>query len=105
MLSITFDTGSVECVNITTIDDEALEGDHDFSISLTSSSLEDSVVLSAQSVTAVINDNESKFSFSESVSCISATFLYIIRTTSSSVQMPQLALSHSLMRSVRMVDQ
>ena len=66
LLFITFDTGSingsVECVDITTIDDEALEGDHDFSISLNSSSLEDNVVLSTQSVTAIINDNESKCS-------------------------------------------
>ena len=65
MLSLTFDTdsvnGSVECVNISTIDDSALEGDHNFFIFLNSSSLEDNVVLSTQSMTAVINDNDSKF--------------------------------------------
>ena len=64
MLFITFDinsvNGSVECVNISTIDDSALEGDHDFFISLSSSSLEDNVVLSTMSVTAVIYDNDSK---------------------------------------------
>ena len=64
MLFLTFDTdsinGSVECVNISTIDDSALEGDHDFFIFLNTSSLEDNVVLSTMSVTAVINDNESK---------------------------------------------
>ena len=82
MLSIIFDTrsgnGSVECVNITTIDDEALEGDHDFSISLSSSSLEDNVQLSTQSVTAVINDNDSKLRSSESESRTAASiYTYI----------------------------
>ena len=76
LFSITFDTdsgnGSVECVDITTIDDEALEGDHDFSIALNSSSQEDNVVLSTQSVTAVINDNDSKLRSLESVICTSA---------------------------------
>ena len=64
--SISFDTtstnGDVECVDVSTIDDMALEGDHDFSISLSSSNLEDNVQLSTQSVTAVINDNDSKCS-------------------------------------------
>ena len=64
--SISFDTtstsGAVVCVDVSTIDDMALEGDHDFSISLSSSNLEDNVQLSTQSVTAVINDNDSKCS-------------------------------------------
>ena len=64
MFSIIFDTGSgngsVECVDIPTIDDMALEGDHNFSILLISSNLEDNVQLSTQSTTAVINDNDSK---------------------------------------------
>ena len=73
MFSIIFDTGSgngsVECVDIPTIDDEALEGDHDFSISLTSSSLEDNVVLSNQSVTTLIKDNDSELMELVTVSC------------------------------------
>ena len=63
--SISFDTtsasGAVVCMDISTIDDMALEGDHDFSISLSSSNLEDNIQLSTQSVTAVINDNDSKY--------------------------------------------
>ena len=49
------------CSDIPTIDDMVLEGDHDFSISLISSNLEDNVQLSTDSVTAVIEDNDSKF--------------------------------------------
>ena len=64
--TISFDTTSasraVVCVDISTVDDMAIEGDHNFSISLSSSNLEDNVQLSTQSVTAVINDNDSKCS-------------------------------------------
>ena len=49
------------CIDIPTIDDMALEGDHDFSVSLISSNLEDNVQLSTDSVTAVIEDDDSKF--------------------------------------------
>ena len=62
--SITFNTtsasGALACIAITTIDDRVLEGDHDFSISLTSSNLEDDVQLSTTSVTAAIEDNDSR---------------------------------------------
>ena len=63
--SVTFDTtsasGTLACVDIPTIVDTILEGDHDFSLSLSSSNLEDNVQLSSDSVTAVIEDNNSKF--------------------------------------------
>ena len=63
--SITFDTtstdGVVVCIDVPTIDDMALEGDHNFSVSLISSNLENNVQLSNDSVTAVIQDNDSKF--------------------------------------------
>ena len=62
---ITFNTtstsGDHECIDIPTIDDKALEGVHNFSISLISSNLEDNVQLSSDSVTAVIEDNNSKY--------------------------------------------
>ena len=62
--SITFDTtsssGAVSCVDIPTIDDTALEGDHNFSISLNSSNLLGNVQLSTESVAAVIQDNDSE---------------------------------------------
>ena len=65
LFSITFDTtstsGDVECIDIPTIDDMALEGDHGFSVSFISSNLEDNVQLSSDSVTAVIEDNDSKY--------------------------------------------
>ena len=64
VFSITFEITATDnsevCVNIPTIDDEAIEGDHSFSVSLESSSLASNVVaLSPQPVTAVIYDNES----------------------------------------------
>ena len=63
VFSITFEitatNNSEVCVNISTIDDDAIEGDHSFSVSLESSSLASNVVLSPQPVTAVIYDNDS----------------------------------------------
>ena len=63
--SVTFDTtsasGTLACVDIPTIVDAILEGDHNFSILLSSSNLEDNVQLSTNSVTAVIEDNNSRF--------------------------------------------
>ena len=62
--SITFVTtspsGAIACMAIPILDDTALEGDHDFSISLTTSNLDDHVQLSTDSVTAVIKDTDSK---------------------------------------------
>ena len=63
--SITFEatsiSGDVACIDISTIDDTALEGDHNFSVSLISSNLEDNIQLSTDSVTAAIEDNDSKY--------------------------------------------
>ena len=62
--SITFDTtsasGAEVCVDIPTIDDTVLEGDQGFTISLSSSNLVGNVQLSTDSVTAVIEDNNSE---------------------------------------------
>ena len=61
--SVTFETSATDnsevCVDISTIDDDAIEGVHSFSVSLESSSLPNNVVLSPQSVTAMIYDNDS----------------------------------------------
>ena len=63
--SVTFDTtstsGTLACVDIPTIVDAILEGDHNFSVSLSYSNQEDNVQLSIESVTAVIKDNNSEF--------------------------------------------
>ena len=79
--SINFDTtsssGALVCISILTIDDMALEGDHDFSISLSSSNLEEHVQLSTDSVTAVIKDNDGKL-----LDCQMCGFQHLIHVTS-----------------------